>query len=107
VWLLVDNLDKGWPTRGTTSEDILIVRSLLDATRKLQRQLGRSRSDRRPSSRPIPSSGPSTSTDSASGCRFRNQTTETVRFSHLRCGAECVGNRFENFANLRRKPRLG
>jgi hypothetical protein len=39
VWLLLDNLDKGWPTRGTTSEDILIVRSLLDATRKLQRQL--------------------------------------------------------------------
>lgn len=39
VWLLLDNLDKSWPIRGTTSEDILIVRSLLDATRKLQRQL--------------------------------------------------------------------
>lgn len=39
VWLLMDNLDKGWPTRGTTSEDILIVRALLEATRKLQRQL--------------------------------------------------------------------
>lgn len=39
VWLLVDNLDKGWPVRGTTSVDILIVRSLLDATRKLQHQL--------------------------------------------------------------------
>ncbi|GAA4953399.1 P-loop ATPase, Sll1717 family [Actinoplanes utahensis] len=39
VWLLVDNLDKGWPVRGTSSEDILIVRALLDATRKLQHQL--------------------------------------------------------------------
>jgi hypothetical protein len=39
VWLLVDNLDKGWPVRGTTPIDILIVRSLLDATRKLQHQL--------------------------------------------------------------------
>lgn len=39
VWLLVDNLDKGWPVRGAESADILIVRSLLDATRKLQRQL--------------------------------------------------------------------
>jgi hypothetical protein len=39
VWLLVDNLDKGWPVRGVESADILIVRSLLDATRKLQRQL--------------------------------------------------------------------
>lgn len=39
VWLLVDNLDKGWPVRGADETDILIVRSLLDATRKLQRQL--------------------------------------------------------------------
>jgi hypothetical protein len=39
VWLLVDNLDKGWPVKGTSSIDILIVRSLLDATRKLQHQL--------------------------------------------------------------------
>lgn len=38
VWLLVDNLDKGWPVRGADETDILIVRSLLDATRKLQRQ---------------------------------------------------------------------
>jgi hypothetical protein len=41
VWLLIDNLDKGWPTRGATQEDILIIRTLLDATRKLQRQLER------------------------------------------------------------------
>jgi hypothetical protein len=39
VWLLIDNLDKGWPIRGSTPLDILIVRSLLEATRKLQRQL--------------------------------------------------------------------
>lgn len=39
VWLLVDNLDKGWPVKGTSTTDILIVRSLLDATRKLQHQL--------------------------------------------------------------------
>lgn len=37
--LLVDNLDKGWPTRGASTQDILIVRTLLEATRKLQRQL--------------------------------------------------------------------
>jgi hypothetical protein len=41
VWVLVDNLDKGWPTRGASSSDILILRSLLEATRKLQRQLER------------------------------------------------------------------
>ena len=41
VWILVDNLDKGWPTRGATSPDILIIRTLLDATRKLQRELER------------------------------------------------------------------
>lgn len=39
IWVLVDNLDKGWPTRGATSEDILVLRSLLEATRKIQRQL--------------------------------------------------------------------
>lgn len=38
VWILVDNLDKGWPTRGATNADILILRSLLDSTRKLQRE---------------------------------------------------------------------
>ena len=37
-WLLIDNIDKGWPTRGTRPEDITIVRSLLEAVRKLQRQ---------------------------------------------------------------------
>lgn len=39
VWVLVDNLDKGWPTRGTRSTDIMILRTLLEATRKIQKQL--------------------------------------------------------------------
>jgi hypothetical protein len=39
VTLLIDNLDKSWPTRGATKEDILILRTLLDASRKLKRQL--------------------------------------------------------------------
>jgi hypothetical protein len=39
VWLLVDNLDKGWATHGANAADILLIRTLLDATRKLQRQL--------------------------------------------------------------------
>lgn len=39
VWLLIDNLDKGWPVHGTTTADIMIVRALLEATRKLQRQM--------------------------------------------------------------------
>ncbi|MBZ5589707.1 MAG: hypothetical protein LAO05_14210 [Acidobacteriia bacterium] len=38
VWLLIDNLDKGWPTRGTKATDIVILRALLEAARKLQQQ---------------------------------------------------------------------
>jgi hypothetical protein len=41
VWLLFDNLDKGWPVNGATDIDILVLRSLLEATRKIQRQLER------------------------------------------------------------------
>jgi hypothetical protein len=41
VWILIDNLDKSWPINGATSEDILIIRSLMEASRKLQRQLER------------------------------------------------------------------
>lgn len=41
VWLLIDNLDKGWPVNGAQPEDILILRSLLEATRKLQRQFAK------------------------------------------------------------------
>ncbi len=39
VALIVDNLDKGWPTRGATAVDILVIKTLLEATRKLQSQL--------------------------------------------------------------------
>jgi hypothetical protein len=38
VWLLFDNLDKGWPVRAATEEDVLLLKCLLEATRKLQRQ---------------------------------------------------------------------
>lgn len=38
VWLLFDNLDKGWPIQAVKDEDIFILKSLLEATRKLQRQ---------------------------------------------------------------------
>jgi hypothetical protein len=41
IWILIDNLDKSWPVNGATNEDVLIIRSLMEATRKLQRQLSR------------------------------------------------------------------
>lgn len=37
VWILFDNIDKGWPTRGVSKTDIIILRSLLEATRKIER----------------------------------------------------------------------
>jgi len=39
LWILFDNLDKGWPAHGLTSDDVLIIRCLLDAVRKLERYL--------------------------------------------------------------------
>lgn len=39
LWILFDNIDKGFPTHGLKREDILIVRCLLEASRKLQRTL--------------------------------------------------------------------
>lgn len=41
LWLLFDNLDKGWPTQGLSHDDVLVIRSLLEATRKLERDLSR------------------------------------------------------------------
>ncbi|SDA65129.1 hypothetical protein SAMN03159475_2577 [Pseudomonas sp. NFPP33] len=41
LWLLFDNIDKGWPTSGLKHEDMLIVRALIDATRKIERQFDR------------------------------------------------------------------
>src|SRR5208283_632581 len=37
VWILFDNLDKGWPTRGISEADITILRALLESTRKIER----------------------------------------------------------------------
>ncbi len=39
LFLLFDNLDKGWPTHGLTATDIVILRALLEATRKIEHQL--------------------------------------------------------------------
>jgi len=41
VWLLLDNVDKGWPILEAKPADVLLVKSLLEATRKLQRQFER------------------------------------------------------------------
>ena len=38
LWLLFDNIDNGWPTSGLKHEDLLMVRALIDATRKIERQ---------------------------------------------------------------------
>lgn len=40
VWILFDNIDKGFPTHGLRKEDVLIIRCLLEATRKLQGSMG-------------------------------------------------------------------
>jgi hypothetical protein len=39
LWLLFDNLDKGWPAHGLKTEDLIIIRSLIEATRKIERDL--------------------------------------------------------------------
>lgn len=41
-WLLFDNIDKGWPTSGLEHDDLLIIRGLIDATRKIERQFNKS-----------------------------------------------------------------
>lgn len=43
LWILFDNLDKGWPPHGVTSEDVLSLRCLLDAMGKLERAFKRDR----------------------------------------------------------------
>jgi len=32
IWVLVDNLDKSWPVQSARAEDILLIRSLLEAS---------------------------------------------------------------------------
>ena len=39
LWVLFDNIDKGWKPTGIDSSDILTLRALLEASRKLERAL--------------------------------------------------------------------
>jgi hypothetical protein len=41
LFLLFDNLDKGWSTHGLVAADITVLRALLDATRKVERHIHR------------------------------------------------------------------
>jgi hypothetical protein len=41
LWILFDNLDKGWPPHGIKPEDVLSLRCLLDAMGKLKRDFER------------------------------------------------------------------
>jgi hypothetical protein len=41
LWILFDNLDKGWPPHGIQPEDVLTLRCLMDAMNKIQRELRR------------------------------------------------------------------
>lgn len=45
VWVLFDNLDKGWPAQGARPQDIVLLRCLLVASRKLQKEMQRRRVD--------------------------------------------------------------
>lgn len=45
LWILFDNLDKGWPPHGVTETDVLTLRCLLDAISKLERLLNRAEVD--------------------------------------------------------------
>ena len=39
IWILFDNLDKGWSSHGISRRDVLILRCLIDASKKIQRQM--------------------------------------------------------------------
>src|SRR5690606_27454359 len=41
LWVLFDNLDKGWPAHGVAPEDVLTLRSLIEAMAKIERELSR------------------------------------------------------------------
>ncbi len=41
IWILFDNLDKGWPPHGVGPEDVLSLRCLLDAMGKMEREFSR------------------------------------------------------------------
>lgn len=42
VWVLFDNLDKGWSTKGVDEIDVIALRCLIDAGRKVERDMRRS-----------------------------------------------------------------
>jgi hypothetical protein len=39
VWILFDNVDKGWASQGIGKQDIVVVKGLIEATRKIERSL--------------------------------------------------------------------
>ena len=41
VWVLFDNLDKGWSTKGVDQIDSIVLRCLIDAGRKIERDMRR------------------------------------------------------------------
>jgi len=41
LWLLFDNIDKGWPATGLEHEDLMMIRALIDSTRKIEKQFGK------------------------------------------------------------------
>jgi len=43
VWILFDNIDKGWPANGLTKSDLVMIRSLIDAAKILQRVFERAK----------------------------------------------------------------
>ena len=45
LWILFDNLDKGWPPSGIGPDDVLIVRALLEAISKIERHLRKQSTD--------------------------------------------------------------
>ena len=45
VWVLFDNLDKGWSTHGVDVIDAIVLRCLVDAGRKIERDMQRNQHD--------------------------------------------------------------
>jgi hypothetical protein len=45
VWVLFDNLDRGWSTQGFDALDAIVLRCLVDAGRKLEREMRRDQHD--------------------------------------------------------------
>lgn len=41
VWIFFDNIDKGWASWGVERNDLLILRTLLEATRKIEKEFSR------------------------------------------------------------------